>query len=150
MTRVLRLPPENRIDQLVTDETVPAAALPSFYDEVGGSEVFHRIVAHFYAAVASDPILSEMYPKDDMDGAEDRLRMFLVQYWGGPSTYSEQRGHPRLRLRHMPFHINPEARDRWLTHMRAAVGAAELAPVHEATLMDYLDRAAHAMVNTFD
>ena len=91
-----------------------------------------------------------MYPKDDMVGAEDRLRMFLEQYWGGPGTYSEQRGHPRLRMRHVPFHINPDARDRWLRHMRSAVDAANLAPVHEATLMDYLDRAAHAMVNTFD
>lgn len=126
------------------------ASVPSFFEEIGGHEVFQRIVAHFYAAVAEDPILAEMYPEDDMVGAEDRLRMFLEQYWGGPGTYSEQRGHPRLRMRHMPFHINPDARDRWLRHMRSAVEGANLAPLHEATLMDYLDRAAHAMVNTFD
>lgn len=134
----------------MTESSSSPEELPSFFDEVGGHEVFQRIAAHFYAAVAQDPILSEMYPQDDMAGAEDRLRMFLEQYWGGPTTYSEQRGHPRLRLRHMPFHINPDARDRWLTHMRGAVSAAHLAPLHEATMLDYFDRAAHAMVNTFD
>lgn len=126
------------------------SALPTFFDEIGGHPVFEGIVSRFYDAVQQDPVLFEMYPKDDIEGAKDRLRMFLEQYWGGPTTYSEQRGHPRLRARHMPFHVNPDARDRWLTHMRAAVAGANLAPIHEATLLDYLDRAAHAMVNTFD
>lgn len=126
------------------------SALPTFFDEVGGHSVFAGIVERFYAAVQTDAILFEMYPKDDIAGAQQRLLMFLEQYWGGPATYSEQRGHPRLRMRHAPFHINPEARDRWLTHMRASVAAAELAPIHESTLMDYFERAAHAMVNTFD
>lgn len=126
------------------------SAVPTFYDEVGGHEVFSGIVDRFYDAVQVDSILFEMYPKADIAGAKERLLMFLEQYWGGPATYSEQRGHPRLRMRHAPFHINPDARDRWLTHMRASVVAANLAPIHEAALMDYFDRAAHAMVNTFD
>lgn len=126
------------------------SAIPTFYNEIGGHDVFAAIVDHFYDAVQTDVILVEMYPPDDFDGAKERLLMFLEQYWGGPATYSERRGHPRLRMRHAPFHINPDARDRWLKHMSAAVSAAQLAPIHEATLMDYLDRAAHAMVNTFD
>ena len=89
-----------------------------------------------------------MYPDDDLDGAVWRLTAFLEQYWGGPTTYSEQRGHPRLRARHSAFHIDEAARDRWLTLMSAAVDAEALAPFHHETLMDYLDRAAHAMVNT--
>ena len=88
-----------------------------------------------------------MYPEEDLGPAAERLRMFLEQYWGGPTTYGEQRGHPRLRLRHAPFPIGPAARDRWLAHMRAAVDALELAPLAHAQLWDYLERAAHAMVN---
>lgn len=126
------------------------SVISTFYDQVGGHEVFAGIVARFYQAVQQDPILIEMYPPHDLSGAEDRLRMFLEQYWGGPRTYSDLRGHPRLYMRHTPFHINPDARDRWLTHMTSAVKAAELSPLHEATLLDYLQRAAHAMVNTFD
>jgi hemoglobin len=91
-----------------------------------------------------------MYPDDELDAAKVRLTMFLEQYWGGPATYSQQRGHPRLRMRHMPFHVNPDARDRWLRHMRDAVDELALPPLHEATLWDYLQRAAHAMVNTFE
>jgi len=122
----------------------------SFYEQVGGEAVFRTIAAKFYEGVSQDALLAPMYPKDDMVGAEERLRLFLEQYWGGPTTYSEMRGHPRLRMRHMPFHINPEARDRWLVHMRSAVEAAQLSELHSATLMDYFDRAAHSMVNTFD
>jgi hemoglobin len=76
--------------------------------------------------------------------------MFLEQYWGGPTTYSEQRGHPRLRMRHAPFKVNPAARDRWLAHMRVAVDELDLAPAYEVVLWDYLERAAHSMVNTFE
>ncbi|WP_040165341.1 globin [Microbacterium gorillae] len=123
---------------------------PSFYEQIGGHDTFVRLVDVFYAGVAADPVLKPMYPDEDMAGAHERLTMFLEQYWGGPSTYSEQRGHPRLRMRHMPFHVDPDARDRWLAHMRAAVDALQLSPIHEATLWDYLDRAAHAMVNTFE
>ena len=122
----------------------------SFYVEVGGHDTFVRLVDAFYRGVAADPILKPMYPEEDLGPAADRLTLFLEQYWGGPTTYSEQRGHPRLRMRHLPFHVNPDARDRWLQHMRAAVDELGLSPLHEATLWDYLQRAAHAMVNTFD
>lgn len=122
----------------------------SFYVEVGGHDTFVRLVDAFYRGVAADPILKPMYPEEDLAPAAERLTLFLEQYWGGPTTYSEQRGHPRLRMRHLPFHVNPDARDRWLQHMRAAVDELGLSPLHEATLWDYLQRAAHAMVNTFD
>ncbi|WP_430645798.1 globin [Agromyces sp. GXS1127] len=123
---------------------------PSFYDQVGGHETFARLVHEFYRGVAEDPVLKPMYPEEDLGPAEHRLLMFLEQYWGGPTTYGEQRGHPRLRLRHQPFRVNPDARDRWLAHMRAAVDTLDLPPVAEATLWDYLQRAAFAMVNTFE
>lgn len=122
----------------------------TFYEQVGGHETFDLLVRRFYEGVAADPVLKPMYPDDDMEGAIWRLTTFLEQYWGGPGTYSEQRGHPRLRMRHQPFHVNPDARDRWLGHMRAAVESLTLAPLHEATLWDYLERAAFAMVNTFE
>ncbi|MDQ4212643.1 globin [Microbacterium capsulatum] len=122
----------------------------SFYDQVGGHEMFQRLVDAFYREVAKDPVLAAMYPEEDLGPAADRLRMFLEQYWGGPTTYGEQRGHPRLRMRHVPFHVDPDARDRWLRCMRIAVDEARLSPIHEATLWDYLERAAHAMVNTFE
>lgn len=125
-------------------------AATSFYEQIGGHATFVRLVDVFYAGVAADEVLRPMYPEEDLGPAADRLRMFLEQYWGGPSTYSQQRGHPRLRMRHVPFHVNPDARDRWLQHMRAAVDALELSALHQATLWDYLERAAHAMVNTFE
>ena len=121
----------------------------SFFDAVGGHATFERIVRRFYAGVADDPVLRPMYPEHDLEGAIERLTLFLEQYWGGPTTYSEQRGHPRLRMRHQPFRVNPDARDRWIEHMRDAVAAADLAPLHAVTLMDYLERAAHSMVNSF-
>lgn len=122
----------------------------SFYAAIGGEDTFRRLVHVFYQGVAADPVLRPMYPEADLGPAEDRLRMFLEQYWGGPTTYSDQRGHPRLRMRHAPFRVDPDARDRWLGHMRAAVNSLELAPMHEAVLWDYLERAAHSLVNTFD
>jgi len=122
----------------------------SFYDQVGGHDTFQRLVEVFYIEVAKDPELRPMYPEEDLGPAADRLRMFLEQYWGGPTTYSQQRGHPRLRLRHQPFKVNPDARDRWLKHMRTAVDSLDLSPLHHETLWDYLERAAHAMVNTFE
>ena len=122
----------------------------SFYDAVGGADTFDRLVAAFYRGVADDPVLRAMYPEEDLGPAEERLRLFLEQYWGGPTTYSETRGHPRLRLRHQPYKVNPDARDRWLAHMRTAVDSLDLAPLHAAELWDYLERAAHAMINTFE
>ncbi|MEA9986596.1 MULTISPECIES: globin [Subtercola] len=135
---------------------VPTASVPAssdgvtFYDQLGGRPTFERLVREFYRGVAGDPVLVAMYPEEDLEGAIQRLTGFLEQYWGGPTTYSQQRGHPRLRMRHNPFKVNPDARDRWLTHMRAAVDSLELPPLQDATLWDYLERAAHAMVNTFD
>ncbi|MFT3799244.1 globin [Microbacterium sp.] len=134
----------------MTDAAPLSSHGEGFYDEVGGHETFARLVEVFYREVAADDVLRPMYPEADLAPAAERLRMFLEQYWGGPTTYGEQRGHPRLRLRHAPFHIDPDARDRWLVHMRTAVDALRLAPLHEATLWDYLERAAHAMVNTFE
>jgi hemoglobin len=122
----------------------------SFYDQVGGEETFAKITKYFYEGVAKDPLLKPMYPEEDLGPAERRLKMFLEQYWGGPDTYQLERGHPRLRMRHYPYKINPEARDAWLRHMRAAVDRLELSQLHEAELWDYLQRAAHAMLNTFD
>lgn len=122
----------------------------SFYDQVGGYETFERLVDAFYRGVADDAVLRPMYPEEDLGPAAERLTLFFVQYWGGPSTYSETRGHPRLRMRHMPFHVNPDARDRWLKHMRAAMDEIALSPLHDATMWDYFTRAAHAMINTFD
>lgn len=122
----------------------------TFYEEVGGHDTFVRLVRRFYAGVAGDPELRPMYPEEDLGPAEVRLRMFLEQYWGGPTTYSEQRGHPRLRMRHVPFKVTPRMRDVWLKHMRDAVDELELAPLHESLLWDYLERAAHSLVNSFD
>ncbi|HWI30381.1 MAG TPA: globin [Microbacterium sp.] len=124
--------------------------MSTFYDEVGGHDTFVRLVDGFYRGVAEDPVLRPMYPEDDLGPAAERLTLFLEQYWGGPGTYSETRGHPRLRMRHGGFHVNPDARDRWLAHMRASVDTLGLSPLHEATLWDYLQRAALAMVNTFE
>ena len=122
----------------------------SFYDQIGGHETFVKLVDAFYQGVKSDPVLRPMYPDEDMEGAAWRLRSFLEQYWGGPHTYSEQRGHPRLRMRHMPFKVNPDARDRWLSHMSAAADSLGLSELDRAMLWDYLERAAHSMVNTFE
>ena len=122
---------------------------PTFYEQVGGHETFHRLVHRFYQGVASDPELRALYPEEDLGPAEERFRMFLEQYWGGPTTYSDQRGHPRLRMRHAPFMVTPAARDLWLTHMRVAVDELGLSPLHESLLWDYLERAAHSMVNSF-
>ncbi|HEY7720931.1 MAG TPA: globin [Pedococcus sp.] len=122
----------------------------SYYDQVGGHETFRRLVHEFYLGVAGDPDLRALYPEEDLGPAEDRLRMFLEQYWGGPTTYSEQRGHPRLRMRHMPFRVTPAQRDRWLHHMMAAVDAIALPPADDLLLRDYLERAAHSLVNSFE
>lgn len=120
---------------------------PSFYDAVGGEETFRRLVRRFYEGVVEDPLLRPLYPDDDLTGAEDRLRLFLIQYWGGPNTYSRQRGHPRLRMRHNPFVIGPAERDAWLRHMHDAVAELELPDELEKRLWDYLVYAAHSMVN---
>ena len=123
----------------------------NLWREIGGRATFERLVRAFYAGIATDEVLLPMYPEQpDLEGAIQRLTGFLEQYWGGPTTYSEQRGHPRLRMRHLPFKVNSDARDRWLTHMRAALDSIELPPLQDATLWAYLDRAAQAMVNTVE
>ncbi len=113
----------------------------SFYDAVGGEATFTKLVHEFYRGVAGDPVLRALYPEDDLGPAEERLRMFLIQYWGGPQTYSAQRGHPRLRMRHAPFAIDSAARDAWLRHMRAAVESLDLPPAYERDAVG-LSRAA--------
>jgi hemoglobin len=127
----------------------PPAPL-TFYDAVGGHETFRKLVARFYEGVAGDPELRALYPEEDLGPAEERFRMFLEQYWGGPRTYSEQRGHPRLRMRHAPFAVTERARDLWLKHMRDAVDELGLEPEHERELWAYLVMAANSMVNTLD
>lgn len=122
----------------------------TFFDRVGGHETFRKLVHEFYRGVAQDPPLKEMYPEEDLGPAEERLRLFLEQYWGGPKTYGETRGHPRLRIRHAPFVITPEQRDRWLHHMLAAVDTLTLQEAEDAELREYLVRAAHFMVNAME
>ncbi|MGW5053554.1 globin [Actinokineospora sp. NPDC004072] len=121
----------------------------NFYDAVGGEETFRRIVHRFYVEVAQDEVLRPMYPEADLGPAEDRLRLFLMQYWGGPHTYSDQRGHPRLRMRHHPFSIGPIERDAWLRCMRVAVDEAGLDERHRAQLWQYLETAAQSLMNSW-
>ena len=130
-----------------TSPSLPSAR--TFYAEIGGEPTFRALVARFYAGVREDPILRPMYPADDWEGAETRLRMFLVQYWGGPRTYSDIRGHPRLRMRHAPFAVDEKARAAWLRHMRSAVDSLELSAEQDATLWGYLEMAARSMQNRF-
>lgn len=123
----------------------------SFYDEVGGHDTFDKIVSRFYELVREDEILLPLYPPDDIDGAEERLRTFLEQYWGGPRTYSDQRGHPRLRMRHAPFRIGFLERDAWLRCMHTAVASIDaqtLDDAHRTMLLNYLTMAADSMVNS--
>lgn len=119
----------------------------SFYQAVGGEETFRRLVARFYQGVASDPLLRPLYPDADLAAAEERLRLFLIQYWGGPTTYSDTRGHPALRMRHARFPIGPAERDAWLRHMTAAIDELGL-PEHQAEpLRQYVHMAAQALMN---
>lgn len=120
----------------------------TFYDKVGGADFFRALVDDFYAGVVTDEILMAMYPAHDLPAANERLRLFLIQYWGGPNTYSELRGHPRLRMRHAEFTIDPEARDRWLMHMMAAVEKRQLAQPLKEELTNYLVQVAHFLLNT--
>ncbi len=128
----------------------PPVEQQSFYDAVGGHETFVRLVDRFYDGVETDPVLRPLYPEEELGAARERLRMFLEQYWGGPGTYSATRGHPRLRMRHAAFAIGPAARDAWLSNMRTAVDSLGLPPQQHDLLWDYLERAAHSLLNTFD
>ncbi|WP_353511056.1 globin [Intrasporangium sp.] len=120
----------------------------TYYDDFGGHQTFAKLVGEFYRGVAQDDELRALYPEQDLGPAEDRLRMFFEQYWGGPTTYSDQRGHPRLRMRHVPFRVTPDMRDRWLLHMMNAVDTLGLEPDLDDRLRDYLTRAAYSLVNT--
>jgi hemoglobin len=119
----------------------------NLYDRAGGTPFFEALVGRFYAGVASDPDLRPIYPEPDLAGAEHRLTLFLIQYWGGPSTYDDERGHPRLRMRHAPFAIGPAQRDRWLLHMRAALAEMDAPADVVEPLERYFAMAAEAMRN---
>ena len=124
--------------------------MSTFWEEVGGTDFFVELVSAFYAQVATDPILRPMYPESDLHGAAERLQLFLEQYWGGPTTYQEERGHPRLRMRHAGFHINPAAKEAWLECMKSAVDGMDLEPILREKLWRYLEGAALHMVNALD
>lgn len=119
----------------------------SVYELAGGDETFKLLVGRFYSRVAEDAVLRAVYPEEDLSAATERLTLFLIQYWGGPSTYSDQRGHPRLRLRHQPFAIGQRERDAWLRNMTAAVESLDLAPAVSKALLDYFETASTAMIN---
>lgn len=122
----------------------------NYYEAFGGEPFFADLVSQFYARVATNEILRPMYPERDMAGAARRLQMFLEQYWGGPATYSVERGHPRLRMRHAGFHIGPAARDAWLTCMREAVDGMEMEDAAREKLWRYLEGAAEHLLNSFE
>ena len=119
----------------------------SVYDVAGGMAYFEALVARFYEGVAADPALRAIYPEEDLAPAQRRLTLFLAQYWGGPNTYSDERGHPRLRMRHFPFAIGPAERDRWLLHMRAAIDAVPAPDEVRSRLHEYVTMGAEAMRN---
>ena len=121
----------------------------TFYDAVGGAETFRKLTARFYEEVAEDEIVRPLYPEEDLGPAERRMRMFLEQYWGGPRTYSDERGHPRLRMRHHPFRIGPLERDAWLARMRIAVDEEKLPEQYRAQLWSYLEMAAQSLLNAW-
>ena len=122
----------------------------TFYDEIGGMDTIRGIVTRFYAGVATDEVLRPLYPEEDLGDAAERFTLFLAQYWGGPTTYSDTRGHPRLRMRHAPFRVTPDARDHWLTAFRAGLDGADLTAEQREKFWDYVTYAAQSMVNTLE
>jgi hemoglobin len=137
---------DGAVNQLAGEDSDDGRAA-TLYEAIGGEATFTRLVAAFYAGVAADPVLRAIYPEDDLGPAEERFRLFLIQYWGGPTTYSDQRGHPRLRMRHMPFAINVAARDAWLGHMRRALDSLDLPPAYDDAMWRYFTSAADSMRN---
>ncbi|MBP3088198.1 globin [Corynebacterium sp. sy017] len=122
----------------------------TFYEAVGGEDTFRAIVHNFYQQMRSDDLIGPMYPHDDWEGAEDRLRWFLAQYWGGPQTFSQERGHPRLRMRHAHFSIGEQEAKRWLELMDNAIATIDedtLSPVHRAAMREHMTRVAHMLIN---
>ncbi len=120
----------------------------TLFDQVGGEPVFRQLVDAFYDGVETDPVLRPLYPEGDLQPARDRLRLFLVQYWGGPTTYGDTRGHPRLRMRHGAWQIGEAERDAWLRLMLGAVARLEVSELHRTAIWDHLERAAYTLVNT--
>ena len=123
------------------------SVLGNVYEAAGGEATFRLLVARFYERVGDDPLLRPLYPEADLASATERLTLFLIQYWGGPHSYNEQRGHPRLRMRHQPFAIGQAERDAWLVHMTAAVESLALIPAVRKALIDYFETASTAMIN---
>lgn len=119
----------------------------TLYEAAGGMPFFEALVGRFYDGVAGDPELRRLYPEPDLAGARHRLTLFLAQYWGGPTTYNDERGHPRLRMRHFPFEIGPAERDAWLRHMREAIAWVDPPPEVARGLHAYFEMAAEAMRN---
>ena len=119
----------------------------TLYERIGGSQTFERLAHDFYVRVAADQRLRALYPEEDLAGAEERLRLFLEQYWGGPREYSATRGHPRLRIRHAPYAITPQLRDVWVQHMLAALDTLDVEDPDRAVMRDYFERAATFMIN---
>ena len=121
----------------------------SLYQEVGGSGFFIELVNKFYEGVINDEVIISLYPdRNDLEGAKERLSLFLMQYWGGPTTYSDERGHPRLRQRHFPFAIGERERDHWLMHMQGAIDAMSTSESVRTRLSEYMSNAAQHLVNT--
>lgn len=130
---------------------IPLQKPANYFELMGGHATFSRLVDVFYSEVAADEYLIAMYPEGQaLDGAKDRLQTFLEQYFGGPTTYSQERGHPRLRLRHNVFRITPKGREHWLRHMRTALDDVALPPIYDDMAWDYFQRAAAAMINTLE
>lgn len=134
--------------QYIGNAQIQHAVPDNLWAQVGGTETFDRLVRSFYDRVKTDDLIGPMYPQDDWEGAIWRLRTFLEQYWGGPTTYSEKRGHPRLRMRHNAYEVTPAARDRWLKYMNEALDELELPPMQDELFRDYILRAAHMLVNS--
>ena len=134
----------------MTDGREDVSVTTTFFDEIGGAETIRTIVHRFYEGVAGDDVLRPMYPEEDLGPAEERFALFLIQYWGGPTTYGDQRGHPRLRMRHAPFQVTPAAAQHWLVHFRAGLDEADLTPEQDARFWDYVTHAAQFMVNSME
>ncbi len=134
----------------MNDLTIDVAARPrgTVFEAVGGEEPIRRLVQRFYEGVAEDQPLRSLYPEEDLGPAEERMALFLIQFWGGPRSYSELRGHPRLRMRHAPFRVDQAAHDAWLRHMRAGLDALQLPQNVEQQMWDDLVSAAAVMINT--
>ncbi len=128
-------------------ERLPSVSVETMYDRVGGEQFFFDLVGRFYLGVGGDPVLRPLYP-EDLNESKAHLALFLSQYWGGPTTYNEERGHPRLRMRHAPFVIGPLERDAWLRHMADAVRGAGLDAGDEEELLSYFEMAADSLMNS--